>query len=128
LGVHLLLRVSRRSLWIIGWDLILEMFLGASVVAQGWSAYLGTFLEQIGIVLPPEVSYGVVDLPAILLVLVLGGLMTLGIKESLRVNLVLVAVKLFIVLFVIIAGILFINPANYNPFVPESVPTESRPA
>ncbi|KEP72657.1 amino acid permease, partial [Microbacterium sp. SUBG005] len=92
------------------------MFLGASVVAQGWSAYLGTFLEQIGIVLPPEVSYGgVVDLPAILLVLVLGGLMTLGIKESLRVNLVLVAVKLFIVLFVIIAGILFINPANYNP-------------
>ncbi len=38
--------------WIIGWDLILEMFLGASVVAQGWSAYLGTFLQQIGIILP----------------------------------------------------------------------------
>lgn len=112
--------------WIIGWDLILEMFLGASVVAQGWSAYLSTFLEQLGIILPEAIrSGGVVDVPAILLVLVLGGLMTVGIKESLRVNLVLVAVKLFIVLFVIIAGILFINPANYDPFVPPSAPTEA---
>ncbi|KQQ18354.1 amino acid permease [Rathayibacter caricis DSM 15933] len=112
--------------WIIGWDLILELFLGASVVAQGWSAYLGSLLGQLGVVLPPAISYGgVVDLPAILLVLVLGGLMTFGIKESLRVNLVLVAVKLFIVLFVIIAGIQFIDSANYSPFVPPSAPTES---
>ena len=111
--------------WIIGWDLILEMFLGASVVAQGWSAYLDVFLRQIGIILPEAIAYGgVVDVPAILLVLVLGALMTLGIKESLRVNLVLVAVKLFIVLFVIIAGIMFINPDNYSPFVPPSAPTE----
>lgn len=112
--------------WIIGWDLILELFLGASVVAQGWSAYLGSLFAQLGVVLPPAISYGgVVDLPAILLVLVLGGLMTFGIKESLRVNLVLVAVKLFIVLFVIIAGIQFIDSANYSPFVPPSAPTES---
>jgi APA family basic amino acid/polyamine antiporter len=112
--------------WIIGWDLILELFLGASVVAQGWSAYLGSLLGQLGVVLPPAISYGgVVDVPAILLVLVLGGLMTFGIKESLRVNLVLVAVKLFIVLFVIIAGIQFIDSANYSPFVPPTAPTES---
>lgn len=44
--------------------------------------------------------------------------MTFGIKESLRVNLVLVAVKLFIVLFVIIAGLQFINVGNYSPFIP----------
>ncbi|MFS0794443.1 amino acid permease [Microbacterium sp. 1P10AE] len=112
--------------WIIGWDLILEMFLGASVVAQGWSAYLSAFLGQLGIVLPQEVAYGgVIDLPAVLLVLVLGGLMTLGIKESLRVNLVLVAVKLFIVLFVIVAGLMFVNPANYQPFIPDSQASET---
>jgi len=110
--------------WIIGWDLILEMFLGASVVAQGWSAYLGAFLGKLGITLPAAISYGgTVDLPAILLVLVLGVLVTVGIKESLRVNLALVGVKLFIVLFVIVAGIGFINPANYTPFVPPAVPT-----
>jgi APA family basic amino acid/polyamine antiporter len=51
---------------------------------------------------------------AIVLVIVLGALMTLGIRESMRVNLVLVGVKLFIVLFVIVAGIMFINPANYR--------------
>ncbi|MCT9820045.1 amino acid permease [Microbacterium sp. W1N] len=112
--------------WIIGWDLILEMFLGAGVVAQGWSAYLGVLLEQFGLALPPEISYGgVVDLPAIVLVLVLGALITLGIRESMRVNLVLVGVKLFIVLFVIVAGLMFVNPANYSPFVPDAVPTEA---
>lgn len=110
--------------WIIGWDLILEMFLGASVVAQGWSAYLGVLLNNFGMVLPPALSYGgVIDLPAVLLVLALGALVTVGIKESLRVNLVLVALKLFIVVFVIVAGISFINPANYSPFVPAAEPT-----
>jgi APA family basic amino acid/polyamine antiporter len=112
--------------WIIGWDLILEMFLGASVVAQGWSAYLGTLLDQFGMHIPDVVGYGgAVDVAAILLVLVLGGLMTFGIKESLRVNLVLVAVKLFIVLFVIVAGLLFVNPANWSPFVPPAAPREA---
>lgn len=112
--------------WIIGWDLILEMFLGASVVAQGWSAYLGTLMRQLGMPIPDVIGYGgTVDLMAILLVVVLGGLMTFGIKESLRVNLVLVAVKLFIVLFVIVAGLLFVNPANWSPFVPEAAPREA---
>ncbi|WP_300078741.1 amino acid permease [Propioniciclava sp.] len=112
--------------WIIGWDLILEMFLGASVVAQGWSAYLGVFLGKVGIVLPEAISYGgVVDLPAVLLVIVLGLLVSIGIKESMRVNMVLVGLKLFIVLFVIIAGIQFVNPANYAPFIPTPVATEA---
>ncbi|MCU4671942.1 amino acid permease [Microbacterium fluvii] len=112
--------------WIIGWDLILEMFLGASVVAQGWSAYLGVLLEQLGAPIPEAIGYGgTVDVMAILLVLVLGGLMTFGIKESMRVNLVLVAVKLFIVLFVIFAGIGFIDPANYSPFVPPEAAREA---
>ncbi|QRY41098.1 amino acid permease [Microbacterium hominis] len=112
--------------WIIGWDLILEMFLGASVVAQGWSAYLGVLLGQLGIPLPEAIGYGgVVDVMAILLVIVLGILMTIGIRESMRVNLVLVGVKLFIVLFVIVAGIMFINPANYTPFVPDAAPRET---
>lgn len=112
--------------WIIGWDLILEMFLGASVVAQGWSAYLGVFLGKIGITIPPDIAYGgKVDVMSIVLILVLGALVTLGIKESLRVNLVLVGIKLFIVLFVIVAGLMFVNPANYSPFIPAATATET---
>lgn len=109
--------------WIIGWDLILELFLGASVVAQGWSQYLTVFLDHLGITLPASVtSGGHVDLPAILLVLLLGTLITIGIKESMRVNLVLVGVKLFIVLFVIFAGLRYVNTANYHPYIPASQP------
>ncbi len=119
--------------WIIGWDLILEMFLGASVVAQGWSAYLGVFLGKLGITIPESIGYGAspfaetkgVDLMAIILIAVLGCLVVLGIKESMRVNMVLVGVKLFIVLFVIFAGLQFINPANYTPFIPPAAAPEA---
>lgn len=115
--------------WIIGWDLLLEMLLGASVVAQGWSAYLGAFLERLGIVVPEAIAYGSrFDLPAFLLVVVLTALITVGIKESMRVNLVLVAVKVFIVLFVIFAGLAYVNTANYSPFVPDAVATEGTKA
>ena len=111
--------------WIIGWDLLLEMMLGASVVAQGWASYFETFLDQVGIGWPAGMGYGDdFNLAAFLLVAILTALVTYGIKESLRVNLVLVAVKLFVVLFVIVAGIGFINTDNYHPFVPPSVPTE----
>ncbi len=112
--------------WIIGWDLILEMFLGASVVAQGWSAYLGVLMSQLGMPIPEAIAYGgTVDVMAIVLVLLLGALMTFGIRESMRVNIVLVGVKLFIVLFVIVAGLMFVNPANYSPFIPDAAPRES---
>ena len=113
--------------WIIGWDLLLELMLGASVVAQGWSAYLGVFLEQVGLAIPESVAYGSrFDLPAFALVIVLSVLVGIGIKESLRVNLVLVALKVFIVLFVIVAGIGFIKSANYTPFIPPSQPAKAK--
>ncbi|WP_328994511.1 amino acid permease [Kribbella sp. NBC_01245] len=112
--------------WIIGWDLLLELMLGASVVAQGWSAYAELFLEQIGLSWPASIgSESNVNLLAILLVLVLTALATAGIKESMRVNLVLVAIKLFIVLFVIIAGFFYVKGSNLTPFIPPSVPAES---
>ncbi|WP_377640005.1 amino acid permease [Oryzobacter terrae] len=107
--------------WIIGWDLLLELMLGASVVAQGWSQYAVLFLDKVGVTIPESVAPGsAFDLPAFVLVVVLTALISIGIKESLRVNLVLVAVKLFIVLFVIFAGIAFIDSANYSPFIPPS--------
>jgi basic amino acid/polyamine antiporter, APA family len=112
--------------WIIGWDLLLELMLGASVVAQGWSSYLGVFLDHVGVTIPKSIGYGShFDLPAFLLVVALSILVSIGIKESLRVNLVLVALKVFIVLFVIVAGVGFIKSANYSPFIPPSQPAKS---
>jgi APA family basic amino acid/polyamine antiporter len=112
--------------WIIGWDLLLELMLGASVVSQGWSTYAALFLEQIGLGWPESIGPDShVNVLAMLLVLVLTVLATIGIKESLRVNLALVAVKLFVVLFVIVAGLFYVKGSNLSPFIPPSVPAES---
>lgn len=105
--------------WIIGWDLLLELMLGAAVVAQGWSAYLSVFLGHLNITIPSAVATGShFDLPAFLLVAALTTLVTIGIKESMRVNMALVALKVFIVLFVIFAGLFFVKSSNYTPFIP----------
>jgi APA family basic amino acid/polyamine antiporter len=113
--------------WIIGWDLVLELMLGASVVAQGWSTYLVTFLDEIGLSWPESLGPGAdFNLAAFLLVILLSALIVAGIRESLRVNLVLVGLKLFIVMFVIVAGLFYVNPDNYSPFVPPAAgPAES---
>jgi len=111
--------VGELIAWIIGWDLVLELFLGASVVAQGWSSYFVTLLGGVGITWPESLgSSGVVNLPALLLVLALTALIAMGIKESMRVNLALVALKVFVICFVIIAGLFYVDGANYTPFIP----------
>jgi basic amino acid/polyamine antiporter, APA family len=107
--------------WIIGWDLVLELALGAAVVARGWSAYAQDLFH-----LPTAISGDTahVDVVAMFVVLVLGVLIVIGTKLSSRLTGILVAVKVAVVLFVVIAGIFFIRSANYRPFVPPSQPAQ----
>jgi APA family basic amino acid/polyamine antiporter len=101
--------------WIIGWDLILEFALGASVVARGWSGYLGDLLSL------PTSFFGeksVVNLGAMLIVLALGVIAVVGIRESARVTNTLVLIKVSICVFVVVAGLFFIKGSNLTPFVP----------
>src|SRR6478672_12906843 len=44
--------------WIIGWDLVLELALGGSVVAKGWSLYLGNLFTQFGGSLETTITIG----------------------------------------------------------------------
>jgi len=115
--------------WIIGWDLILELALGASTVAVGWSTYFADVMKEAGITLPDS-AYGkppdlVPNLIAPLIVLILTAVICLGIKISSQVNFVFVVIKLAIVLLVIVAGLFFIKAGNYSPFIP---PTGSKAA
>jgi APA family basic amino acid/polyamine antiporter len=107
--------------WIIGWDLILEFALGAAVVARGWSGYLATLFD-----LPPSLfkEEATVNVGAIAIVLVLGIVAMVGIRESARVTNALVFVKVAICTFVVVAGLFFINRANLTPFIPPSEPVE----
>lgn len=112
--------------WIIGWDLMLEMALGAAVVAVGWSGYFGSLLNSMGVTLPAAIAGEdpVVNLPAVLIVVLLTAVLVAGIKLSARVNLVVVVIKVAVILLVIAAGLFFVRAANYSPFVPPSMPVE----
>ena len=108
--------------WIIGWDLVLEFALGSSVVARGWSGYLANLFG-----LPPAwfaEEGSVVNLGAIAIVLVLGAVAMLGIRESARVTNLLVLVKIAICVFVVVAGLFFVKRSNITPFVPPSQPAQ----
>ena len=113
--------------WAIGWDLILEFVVGASAVAAGWSGYLVELLAGTPLAIPDAVAStedGVVNLPAALLIVVLTAVIVAGIKLSSRINQVVVAIKVAIVLFVVAAGLFYVKAANYAPFVPPSQPAE----
>ncbi|MCX7894760.1 MAG: amino acid permease [Thermoanaerobaculum sp.] len=115
--------------WIIGWDLILEYMVGASLVAIGWSAYLvnlvNNALRPWGLQVPHDWAAapwgpnpGVVNVPAAVVVLVLTGLLIRGIKESSRVNLAIVVVKVGVILAFIALAVGHVNPAHWRPFAP----------
>ncbi|AEV84845.1 amino acid permease [Actinoplanes sp. SE50] len=101
--------------WIIGWDLVLEFALGAAVVARGWSGYLAQLFHLPGAIFGESST---VNVGAILITLLLGAVATVGIRQSSRVTNVLVAVKIAICVFVVVAGAFYVKGANLTPFVP----------
>jgi basic amino acid/polyamine antiporter, APA family len=112
--------------WIIGWDLILEMALGAATVASGWSQYFRVVMDEtFGVTLPTWIDGDHHNWVAAAIVLAMTGLLCLGIRMSNRVNAVIVAVKVSVVLLVIVAGITYVKTGNLDPFVP---PSGSEPA
>ena len=109
--------------WITGWNLILEYGLACVAVAIGWSGYLVSILERVGIHIPASLintpfEGGIINLPAALIVLVLTVLLVIGIKESARVTSIIVVIKIAVVLFFIVVGAFAVDPANWSPFMP----------
>jgi basic amino acid/polyamine antiporter, APA family len=115
--------------WVIGWDLILEYAFGATTVAIGWSGYVTSFLHDLGMTLPAKfasapLTYdpaagtlsgtgGLVNLPAVFIILALTALLVVGIKESAQVNNTIVALKLAIIVIFILAGVWFVKTSNW---------------
>jgi len=115
--------------WIIGWDLVLEYALGAATVSIGWSQYLNNLLNTLfHFTIPFEWSHspfqvsdagvhGIINLPAIFILLLLTLLLIKGTQESAMVNTIIVIVKVAIVLLFIALGWQFMNPANHTPYM-----------
>ncbi|GBU18365.1 MULTISPECIES: amino acid permease [Methylobacterium] len=124
--------------WIIGWDLVLEYAVGAATVSVSWSQYVTRFLHQLGIDLPAALvhspfetykladgtmAHGLVNLPAILIIVGASALLMIGIRESAKVNAIVVAIKLAVVAIVIGVGLFYVKAQNYVPFIPENTGT-----
>jgi APA family basic amino acid/polyamine antiporter len=115
--------------WMIGWDLILEYAVGSMTVAVGWSGYFQRILAGFGVSLPawmsaaPAAAPGaLINLPAVIIVLAIMVLLVVGVRESARFNAAMVAIKLAAVLFFIVVGVTYVEPANWSPFMPYGFP------
>ena len=110
--------------WIIGWDLVLEYAVAIGAVAIGWSGYIASLLESVGIYLPPAlvnapgVKGGFINLPAIIIITLISLLLIKGVKESATANNIIVGIKIIVVLVFIAIGVFHINPVNWHPFMP----------
>ena len=122
--------MGELTAWIIGWDLILEYAVGAATVAIAWSEYANRVLDWFGLRIPYQWAHspfehditsgvhGILNIPAVFILLLLTLLLIRGTKESAFVNGLIVILKVSIVLVVIGIGWHFINPANHTPFIP----------
>jgi len=111
--------------WIIGWDLVLEYAVGAATVGISWSRYLVKFLEGFDVYLPHNLTVGpwdggVINLPAVFIIVLMSSLLIKGTKESAFVNSIIVSLKVTVVLVFIFLGWQYINNDNYNPYIPDN--------
>jgi len=115
--------------WIIGWDLVLEYALSAATVAIGWSQYFSNLCSTVfGFTVPFQWCHspfqisdagvrGIINLPAVFILLMLTLLLIRGTKGSAAVNNIIVVLKMTIVFLFIALGWQFMNPANHNPYL-----------
>jgi APA family basic amino acid/polyamine antiporter len=119
--------------WIIGWDLVLEYAVGAATVGIAWSEYLNNLLVEVFHLSPIPYQWchspfqtsvdgvqGIINLPALGIVVLLSLLLIRGIKESTLVNNFIVILKVAIVILIIALGWSYINPEYHTPYIPEA--------
>jgi APA family basic amino acid/polyamine antiporter len=124
--------------WFIGWNLLLEYGISASAVAVSWSAYVANLLASFGVHLPATwinaplqqnaaghlVTTGaIMNVPAVLIVLALSALCYVGIQETARVTNFMVALKVAVIVVFVVAGLKFVSPANWHPYIPPNTGT-----
>jgi len=109
--------------WIIGWDLLLEYGMDAATVSIGWGGYVQNALEAIGLPLPKTLVTdpfhgGIINLPPVVIIFLLAYILSFGVKESARINKIIVYIKLAVIALFIGIGAFYFNPANWKPFFP----------
>lgn len=111
--------------WLLGWALVLEYMLAVASVSTGWAAYFNSFIESFELKIPHSLSgpfdpaHGTyINIVAVVIVLLITIMLSRGLQSSVRVNNIAVVIKVAIILIFIVAGLFFIKPKNYHPFLP----------
>jgi APA family basic amino acid/polyamine antiporter len=110
--------------WILGWNLILEYGVAVAAVSIAWAGSLSSFLDTaFGVAIPTSISAtpengGVFNLVSVAMVAAVTLLLIKGVRESARTNTIMVAVKLGVLVFFIIAAFTAFNSDNLSPFSP----------
>jgi APA family basic amino acid/polyamine antiporter len=125
--------------WFVGWNLMLEYMFAAGMVSAGWSGYVLSLLEPLGIHIPSALAHPPFDrgagglglvttgaylnLPAVLIVAILGAISYVGIRQSSAVNFVIVTIKVAVVLLFVLLGMNFVNVSYWHPYIPANAGT-----
>jgi basic amino acid/polyamine antiporter, APA family len=110
--------------WIIGWDLLIEYGFLVATVAVGWGGYVKDILDSVfGIALPNSIAQppgegGVINLPAVVLVVAVMTLLLLGVRQSARTNTAMVIFKILVLAFFVVVGITAFTGDHFTPFAP----------
>lgn len=114
--------------WIVCWALVLEYVLAVAAVAVGWAAYFNSFIAGFGLKLPKVLTGSFnpgqgtyINLVAILIVCLIAWIIDEGLKTSVRLNNIIVAVKLAIIIIFLLVGAFYVKPSNWSPFAPFGV-------
>jgi len=134
--------------WMIGWDLLMEYAIGNIAVAISWSDYFTTLMDGFGWHIPDYLTmdywtaqkmgssaaklawenapmiFGlrfICDIPAFVIVLIISAIIFIGIQETKNSANIMVFLKLAVIFLVIVVGAFYVNPENWNPFLPNGV-------
>lgn len=134
--------------WMIGWDLLMEYAIGNIAVAISWSDYFTTLMDGFGWHIPDYLTMDywtaqeisskaaimawenapiflgirfICDIPAFVIVLIISAIIFVGIQETKNSANVMVFLKLAVIFVVIVVGAFYVNPDNWNPFLPNGV-------
>jgi basic amino acid/polyamine antiporter, APA family len=119
--------------WFVGWNLALEYVMSGAAVAVGWSGYVVNLLAEFGLHLPDALTNAplgkgpdnhlvptgaLINVPAVFIVALLTWVCYIGVKQSTRVNNVMVMIKVLIIVLFIAVGIKYISPSLWHPYLP----------
>jgi APA family basic amino acid/polyamine antiporter len=121
--------------WFVGWTLVMEYIFSCSSVAVGWSGYMTSLFDSFNLHIPEHLSRStldhtdelgwfftgsLIDFPAVFIIAIVTVFLLSGIKQSTRINNIIVLIKVAVILLFVGFGLSYVNPENLTPFVPKN--------